>query len=163
MKSDVHDKTRAHTHAHAYTTSPERTQTGTVANRESESASDRDRDGDGDRDMQTDRQTNVLFDLRTGTGIWYRIEMKQVVFLWRAQDSNSGVSGTHSSPHRMPTHKPTEPPRLTHLPIVPHMCQYIGSALVSIMVCSLSGAKPLSKPLLGCCLLDPQEQTSLKF
>ena len=30
-------------------------------------------------------------------------------------------------------------------------------------ICRLTGAKPLSKPMLGYCQLDPQEQTSMKF
>ena len=41
--------------------------------------------------------------------------------------------------------------------------QWIGSALVHIMACRLFGAKPLSKPMLGYCQLDPIEQTSVKF
>ena len=44
-----------------------------------------------------------------------------------------------------------------------YMCQWIGSALVQIMACHLVGAKPLSKPMLDSCQLDPYEQTSLKF
>ena len=31
------------------------------------------------------------------------------------------------------------------------------------MACRLFGAKPLSKPMLGYCQLDPYEQTSVKF
>ena len=44
-----------------------------------------------------------------------------------------------------------------------YMRQWIGSALVQIMACRLSGAKPLSSPVLGYCQLDPGEQTSVKF
>ena len=36
-----------------------------------------------------------------------------------------------------------------------YMRQWIGSALVQIMAYSLFGAKPLSKPILGYCQLDP--------
>ena len=43
------------------------------------------------------------------------------------------------------------------------MCQWIGSALVQIMACHLFGAKPLSKPMLGYCQLNPKQQTSVKF
>ena len=45
---------------------------------------------------------------------------------------------------------------LTHLPSVSvaYMRQWIGSALIQVMVCRLSGANPLSKPMLGCCQLD---------
>ena len=43
------------------------------------------------------------------------------------------------------------------------MRQWFGSALVQIMACRLFGAKPLSKPMLGYCQLDPYKQTSLKF
>ena len=43
-----------------------------------------------------------------------------------------------------------------------YMRQWIGSALVQIMACRLFGAKPLSKPMLGYCQLDSQEQTSWK-
>ena len=43
------------------------------------------------------------------------------------------------------------------------MCQWIGTALLQIMACHLFGAKPLSKPMLGYCQLDRQEQTSVKF
>ena len=53
--------------------------------------------------------------------------------------------------------------RLTHLPLVPYMHQWIGSALAQIMACRLFGAKPLSKPMLGYCQLDCQEQTSVKM
>ena len=35
--------------------------------------------------------------------------------------------------------------------------QRIESALVQIMACRLYGAKPLSKPMLGYCQLDPKE------
>ena len=41
------------------------------------------------------------------------------------------------------------------------MRQWIGSAFVQIMACRL--AKPLSKPTLVYCQLDPQIQTSVKF
>ena len=47
-------------------------------------------------------------------------------------------------------------------PSAAYMSQWIGSALVKIMACRLFGAKPLSKPLLGYCQLDPEEQTSVK-
>ena len=50
---------------------------------------------------------------------------------------------------------------LTRLPLMPHTC--IGWALVQIMVCRLFGDKPLSKPMLGFCQLDSQEQTSVNF
>ena len=36
-----------------------------------------------------------------------------------------------------------------------YMRQWIRSALVQIMACRLFGAKPLSKPMLGYCQLDP--------
>ena len=45
---------------------------------------------------------------------------------------------------------------LTHLPpSAAYMHQWFGSALVQIMACRLFGAKPLSKPMLGYCQLDP--------
>ena len=44
-----------------------------------------------------------------------------------------------------------------------YMHQWIGSALVQIMAWRLFGAKPLSKPMLSYCQLDPWGQTSLKF
>ena len=43
------------------------------------------------------------------------------------------------------------------------MRQSIWSALVQIMACRLFGAKPLSKPMLGYCQMDPWEQTSVKY
>ena len=43
------------------------------------------------------------------------------------------------------------------------MRRWIGSALVQIMACRLFGAKPLSKPMMSYCQLDPREQTSMKF
>ena len=48
-------------------------------------------------------------------------------------------------------------------PSAPYICQLIGSALVQIMACRLFGAKPLSKPLLGYCQLDPKEQIQWSF
>ena len=48
-------------------------------------------------------------------------------------------------------------------PSAAYMRQWIGSALVQIMACRLCGAKPLSKPTLGYCQLDRQEQTSVEF
>ena len=48
-------------------------------------------------------------------------------------------------------------------PSAARMHQWIGSALVKIMACRLFGAKPLSKPMLCYCQLDPFEQTSMKF
>ena len=47
-------------------------------------------------------------------------------------------------------------------PSATYMRQWTGSALVQIMACCLIGAKPLSKPMLGYCQLDPYEQTSVK-
>ena len=44
-------------------------------------------------------------------------------------------------------------------PSAAYMCQWIGSALIQIMACRLFDAKPLSKPILGYCQLDAQEQT----
>ena len=44
-----------------------------------------------------------------------------------------------------------------------YMRPWIGLALIQIMACRLLGAKPLSKPVLGCYKLDPYEQTSVKF
>ena len=50
------------------------------------------------------------------------------------------------------------------------VCLYIyiyrqgtGSALVQVMACRLFRAKPLSKPVLGYCQLDPSNQASVKF
>ena len=40
-------------------------------------------------------------------------------------------------------------------PNAAYMRQWIGSALVQITACRLLGAKPLSKPMLGYCQLDP--------
>ena len=74
--------------------------------------------------------------------------MQKQVFLWCFQGSGcsrniSGFYLSNSSP-----------------PVVTYMCQWIGSALVQIMACRLFGAKPLSKPMLGYCQLDPQENFS---
>ena len=44
-----------------------------------------------------------------------------------------------------------------------YMRQGTGWALVPIMACRLFGTKPLSKPILGYCELDPYEQISVKF
>ena len=43
-------------------------------------------------------------------------------------------------------------------PSAAYMCQWIRSALVYIMGCRLFNAKPLSKPMLGYCQLDPLEK-----
>ena len=48
-------------------------------------------------------------------------------------------------------------------PSAAYMRQWIGSALVQIMACRLFGAKPLSKPMLGNCQLNPYGHTSVKF
>ena len=48
-------------------------------------------------------------------------------------------------------------------PSAAYMRQWIESTLVQIMACRLYGAKPLCKPMLGYCQLDPREQTSVKF
>ena len=48
-------------------------------------------------------------------------------------------------------------------PSTAYMHRWIGSVLVQIMACRLFGAKPLSKPMLRYCQLDPWEQTSVKF
>ena len=48
-------------------------------------------------------------------------------------------------------------------PSVAYMRQWIRLVLVQIMACRLFGAKPLSKPMLFYCQLDPKEQTSVKF
>ena len=43
------------------------------------------------------------------------------------------------------------------------MRRWTGSALVQVMACRLSGAKPLPEPMLQNCQLDHWEQTFLKF
>ena len=43
---------------------------------------------------------------------------------------------------------------LTHLPLVPYMRQWTGSALLQVMACRLFGAKPLPEPILNYCQLD---------
>ena len=48
-------------------------------------------------------------------------------------------------------------------PTAAYMLQWMGPALVQIMVCRLFGAKPLSKPKLGYCQLNPKEATTVKF
>ena len=65
------------------------------------------------------------------------------------------VSISINSPH------PTQP-NPTH-PRAAYMRQWSESTLVQIMACRLFGAKPLSKPTVGYCQLDPKEQTSVKF
>ena len=48
-------------------------------------------------------------------------------------------------------------------PSVSYICKWIGSTLVQLMASFLFGTKQLSKPMLVYCLLDPYEQTSMKF
>ena len=48
-------------------------------------------------------------------------------------------------------------------PSAAYMRHWTGSALVQIMACRLFDTKPLSKPILRYCQLDPWEQTSMKF
>ena len=43
-----------------------------------------------------------------------------------------------------------------------YMHQLTGSSLDQIMACHLYGTKPLQEPVLCCCQLDPNEQTSVK-
>ena len=65
----------------------------------------------------------------------------EYIFMFREKDS-----ALHSSP-----------------PNATYMRQWIGSALVQIMGCCLCIVKPLSKPVLVYCQLDPEEQTSVKI
>ena len=44
-----------------------------------------------------------------------------------------------------------------------YMCQWTKSSLVQIMAFRLFGAKPLSKPMLEYCQLEPAEPTSVTF
>ena len=48
-------------------------------------------------------------------------------------------------------------------PSATYMRQWIGLALVQIMACRLFCTKPLSKPVLGYCQLDPLGHISVKF
>ena len=48
-------------------------------------------------------------------------------------------------------------------PSAAYMRQWTGLALVQIMARRLFGTKPLSKPMLGYCQLDPYEYISVKF
>ena len=48
-------------------------------------------------------------------------------------------------------------------PSAAYMHQWTGSALVQIMACPLFGTKPLSKPMLGYCQLDPMNKLQWKF
>ena len=52
---------------------------------------------------------------------------------------------------------------LTHSLSAAYMHQWTGSALVQIMACCLDGAKPLSKPMLTDCQLNPKKHISMKF
>ena len=53
---------------------------------------------------------------------------------------------------------------LTHMSLcAAYMSQWIGSALVQIMVCRLVGAKPLSTPLLEYCQLNHWKYISVRF
>ena len=63
------------------------------------------------------------------------------------------------------TTRPTQYDSLVNLspPSATYKHQWIGSALVQIMACCLFSTKPLSKPMLSHCQLDPWEQTSVKF
>ena len=51
----------------------------------------------------------------------------------------------------------------TNLPNAAYMCQWIDSALVQIMAWRLFGAKPLCRPMLGCCQLDPKNKLQWNF
>ena len=42
---------------------------------------------------------------------------------------------------------------LTHLPLTAYMRQWAGSVLVHLMVCRLSGTKPLPEPMLPYCAI----------
>ena len=44
-----------------------------------------------------------------------------------------------------------------------YMHRWTRPSLVQVMACRLFGTKPLPKPMLTYCQLDPQEQTSFKF
>ena len=68
-----------------------------------------------------------------------------------------------SWPHRNDTETDKHYFQSTHLPIVLHMCQWTGLALVQIMACRLFGAKPLPEPMLGCFQFYSWEQISEKF
>ena len=48
-------------------------------------------------------------------------------------------------------------------PSAAHMRQWPRSTLVQVMACRLFSTKPLPEPMLAFCLLDPYEQTSVKF
>ena len=56
-------------------------------------------------------------------------------------------AGYFDTPPAMPLN--SSPPSSTYMP------RWTGSALVQIMACRLFGAKPLSKPMLGYCQLEP--------
>ena len=48
-------------------------------------------------------------------------------------------------------------------PSAAYMCWWTWSSLLQKMACCLFGAKPFSKPMLGYCQLEPQEQISVTF
>ena len=48
-------------------------------------------------------------------------------------------------------------------PCATYMHQWIGSALVQLTACCIFSTKPLSKPMVGYCQLDPKEWNSVKF
>ena len=68
-------------------------------------------------------------------------------------DQNNGWHGKEKYMHLLDSYPPS----------AAYMRQWIWSALVRIIACRLFGAKPLSKPILGYCQLDSEEQTSVKF
>ena len=83
-------------------------------------------------------------------GMWIKIQQYPFIKMWLKMSSSKWWPFALSLSD------------LTHLPLVQHM-QWVGSALVQIMAYCLLGTKPLSKPMLGYCQLDPKEQTSVKF
>ena len=61
------------------------------------------------------------------------------------------------------SYQPTQRPHNSSVPSTAYMRKWIDSALVEIMACRLFDAKQLSKPILGYCQMDHEEQTLEKF
>ena len=80
-----------------------------------------------------------------------------VAFTWEQFPSECSINESENDTFKI-TAASTRVSELTHLPLSPHICQWIGWALVQIMACRLFGTKLLSKPMLGYYQLDPYEQ-----
>ena len=93
------------------------------------------------------------------SGLWCFVLYVWILWQCTCQLANVGSDRYHASTNT--EFSTVCPLTSTHHPLGPHIC-VAGSSLIYVMTCTLSGAKPLSKPIMTSHQSHPKKSTSTK-